>query len=79
MDANVGYDPALRRLVVFGGESCGGQPYGDTHLLDLDTMTWTKPAPPTAYQTTPRARSRAMYSMRLPVSYRVIRVIMRDV
>jgi Galactose oxidase, central domain len=68
MYASVGYDPDQRRLVIFGGESSGGQPYGGTHLLNFDTMTWSKPTPPTNFQTTPPARSRAMYSMDLPVS-----------
>ena len=68
MYSTVGYDPALRRVVIFGGESSGGQPYGDTHMLDFDTMAWAKPVPPTTFQTTPPARSHAMYSMDVPVS-----------
>jgi len=68
MYSTVGYDPAQRRLVIFGGESSGGQPYGDTYMLNFDTMAWAKPSPPLAFQTTPPPRSHAMYSMDLPVS-----------
>ena len=68
MYASIGYDPDLRRLVIFGGESSGGQPYGDTHLLNFDTMAWAAPAPPTGFQTAPAPRSRAMYAMDVPVS-----------
>ncbi|KAF9462635.1 hypothetical protein BDZ94DRAFT_1219539 [Collybia nuda] len=65
-DASVGYDEtrhacnANRSLIIFGGESAGGFVLSQTYLLNLDTLTWSVPSPPSNLQRTPPARSAAV-------------------
>ncbi|KAL0949966.1 hypothetical protein HGRIS_009986 [Hohenbuehelia grisea] len=59
-DAVMGYDETSRSLIIFGGESAGGFPQGQTYLLNLDTLAWSSPSPPTTLSRTPSARSGAL-------------------
>ncbi|KAF7332199.1 hypothetical protein MKEN_00100900 [Mycena kentingensis (nom. inval.)] len=59
--AALGYDEQTRTLIVFGGEaSNSGVPQGATYLLNLESLTWSTPSPPTNLQRTPPARSYAV-------------------
>ncbi|CAA7259749.1 unnamed protein product [Cyclocybe aegerita] len=59
-DAAIGYDERSRSLIIFGGVSESGFPQSQTFLLDLDTLTWSTPTPPSTLQRTPPARSAAV-------------------
>lgn len=66
-----------RSIILFGGESQGGFPQGQTYLyvfilpisfcshspilrLNLDSLTWDVPSPPSGLHRTPPARSAAL-------------------
>ncbi|EKM80297.1 hypothetical protein AGABI1DRAFT_84761, partial [Agaricus bisporus var. burnettii JB137-S8] len=54
-DAAIGYDETSRSIILFGGESQGGFPQGQTYLLNLDSLTWDVPSPPSGLHRTPPA------------------------
>ncbi|GLB33795.1 hypothetical protein LshimejAT787_0106790 [Lyophyllum shimeji] len=56
-NAAIGYDEASRSIIVFGGESASGLAQSQTFLLNLETLTWSVPTPPTGLQRTPAART----------------------
>ncbi|KAK7061713.1 hypothetical protein R3P38DRAFT_2831102 [Favolaschia claudopus] len=58
--ASVGYNAGTRTLIIFGGEAQSGVAQSQTYLLDLDSLTWSIPAPPVTLQQTPPARSAAV-------------------
>ncbi|KAJ7228672.1 hypothetical protein GGX14DRAFT_414199 [Mycena pura] len=58
-DASMGYDETSRSIIIFGGEASSTVPQGQTYLLDLNTLTWSVPTPPTTLTRTPPARSAA--------------------
>jgi N-acetylneuraminic acid mutarotase len=45
--------PVGKRLILFGGETIGGQKLSEVYVLDTDTLTWTK-AGPTGVMVAPR-------------------------
>ncbi|KAF9451711.1 hypothetical protein P691DRAFT_796346 [Macrolepiota fuliginosa MF-IS2] len=59
-DAAIGYDETSRNIIIYGGESEGGFAQGQTYLLNLDTLSWSVPTPPSGLQQTPPARSAAL-------------------
>ncbi|KAF9651158.1 hypothetical protein BDM02DRAFT_980375 [Thelephora ganbajun] len=58
--ASIGYDETTRTLLVFGGESESGFPTSTTYLLNLDSLIWTVPTPPTGLDGAPPPRSSAI-------------------
>ncbi|OBZ70174.1 hypothetical protein A0H81_09875 [Grifola frondosa] len=56
-DASIGYDGVTRDLIIFGGESQQGFPTSQTYLLNLETLTWHSPSPPTGLNTGPSVRT----------------------
>ncbi|KAA1466489.1 hypothetical protein DENSPDRAFT_791200 [Dentipellis sp. KUC8613] len=69
-DASIGYDPTSRNLLIFGGESQGGFPQSQTYLLNLNSLTWSKPSPPDGLTVTPPPRSAAIGGSDFAASYR---------
>ncbi|KZT24519.1 hypothetical protein NEOLEDRAFT_1067266 [Neolentinus lepideus HHB14362 ss-1] len=70
MYASIGYDEVSRNLLIFGGVSQGGYPQQQTYLLNLDTLIWSKPAPPGELTSQPAARSAAVGGLDSAASYR---------
>ncbi|CAK5275644.1 unnamed protein product [Mycena citricolor] len=60
MDAAMAYDETSRTLIIFGGLASSGVPQAETYLLNLDSLTWSVPSPPTTLTRTPPARSAAV-------------------
>ncbi|TDL29386.1 hypothetical protein BD410DRAFT_779784 [Rickenella mellea] len=58
-DASIGYDETSRTLILFGGES-NGFPQQQTYLLNLDSLQWSLPSPPTGLDQKPPPRSAAV-------------------
>ncbi|KAK1224372.1 hypothetical protein PQX77_012668 [Marasmius sp. AFHP31] len=56
-DAFVSYNQNSRTVIIFGGISQSGLPTSETYLLNLDTLTWSKPAPPAGLEKSPSSRS----------------------
>ncbi|KAG7096979.1 hypothetical protein E1B28_004375 [Marasmius oreades] len=56
-DAFIAYDQTSHTVIIFGGESQSGFPSSETYLLNLNTLSWSKPAPPANLQQSPSARS----------------------
>ncbi|KAL1747216.1 hypothetical protein HDZ31DRAFT_26024, partial [Schizophyllum fasciatum] len=69
-DAAIGYDETTRNIIVFGGESENGFPQSTTYLLNLDSLTWSKPSPPDTLNASPDARSAAITGHDTASSYR---------
>ncbi|CAL1700948.1 unnamed protein product [Somion occarium] len=69
-DASIGYDDTSRNVIIFGGESSQGFPQSSTYLLNLDTLTWHSPSPPTQLQGDPPARAGAISGIDFAASYR---------
>ncbi|TFK75923.1 hypothetical protein BDN72DRAFT_809719 [Pluteus cervinus] len=69
-DAAIGYDETSRSLIIFGGESESGFVQSQTYLLNLDTLTWSKPSPPANLQRSPAARSAAIAGIDFAASNR---------
>ncbi|KAJ7047383.1 hypothetical protein C8F04DRAFT_1058616 [Mycena alexandri] len=59
-DAAMAYDENSRSIIIFGGEASSGVPQGHTYLLNLETLTWRVPLPPSTLTHTPPARSAAV-------------------
>ncbi|TRM67549.1 hypothetical protein BD626DRAFT_479127 [Schizophyllum amplum] len=70
MDAAIGYDETTRTIIVFGGESENGFPQDTTYLLNLDSLTWSNPSPPSNLNDRPAARSAAIAGYDAASSYR---------
>ncbi|KIY49182.1 hypothetical protein FISHEDRAFT_58127 [Fistulina hepatica ATCC 64428] len=70
MNAAMGYDETSRNLIIFGGESSGGFPQSDTYLLDMNTLVWSSPDPPSTLQDSPPARSAPIFGSDFAASYR---------
>ncbi|KAG8778417.1 hypothetical protein FRC15_010823, partial [Serendipita sp. 397] len=70
--AAAGYDALNNQLVIFGGETAGGLLEGNTHLLNLDSLTWTSPSTSTPQNPAlkPPARSHSSYGHDIIASYR---------
>ncbi|KAG8820333.1 hypothetical protein FRC17_010196, partial [Serendipita sp. 399] len=70
--AAAGYDALNNQLVIFGGETAGGLFDGNTHLLNLDSLTWTSPPASTPQNPAlkPPARSHSSYGHDIIASYR---------
>ncbi|KAF9259495.1 hypothetical protein L218DRAFT_908190 [Marasmius fiardii PR-910] len=56
-DAFISYNQNSRTVIIFGGISQSGFPSSETYLLNLDTLSWSKPAPPSNLQQAPSPRS----------------------
>ncbi|KAL1689319.1 hypothetical protein GGG16DRAFT_115145 [Schizophyllum commune] len=69
-DAAIGYDETTRNIIIFGGESENGFPQSTTYLLNLDSLTWSKPSPPDNLNDSPDARSAAITGYDAASSYR---------
>ncbi|KAJ7781250.1 hypothetical protein B0H16DRAFT_1497630 [Mycena metata] len=60
-DAAMGYDENSRSLIIFGGEASSGVGQQHTYLLNLESLTWRVPTPPSTLTRTPPARSAAVF------------------
>ncbi|KAI0036714.1 hypothetical protein K488DRAFT_81712 [Vararia minispora EC-137] len=69
-DASIGYNDGTRTLLIFGGESESGVPQSQTYLLNLDSLTWAQPSPPSGLGGAPPARSAAVSGFDFAASYR---------
>nr|GAT59412.1 predicted protein [Mycena chlorophos] len=69
-NAAMGYDETSRTLLIFGGEASSGVPQASTYLLDLQTLTWKTPSPPSNLQAAPAARSSAVFGVDIAASNR---------
>ncbi|KAF9476458.1 hypothetical protein BDN70DRAFT_882353 [Pholiota conissans] len=69
-DASLGYDETSRSLIVFGGLSESGVAQSQTFLLNLQTLTWSLPSPPSNLQRAPPARSGAISGVDFAASNR---------
>ncbi|KAF9534342.1 hypothetical protein CPB83DRAFT_844074 [Crepidotus variabilis] len=56
-DAAIGYDEVSRTLIIFGGVSESGVPQSQTFLLNLQSLSWSVPSPPSNLQRSPPSRS----------------------
>lgn len=74
-DAHISYDPAKQVLIIFGGESSAGVPTQSTYILELGTLTWRVPVPPTGEQDIPPARSAGVYGLDMASNYRAGMVV----
>ncbi|KAJ7638799.1 hypothetical protein FB45DRAFT_1133214, partial [Roridomyces roridus] len=60
-DVAMAYNPVGHQIIIFGGEASSGVAQDQTYLLDLDSLTWTVPAPATNLSPNPPpARSAAI-------------------
>ncbi|KAF8631955.1 hypothetical protein AX15_002116 [Amanita polypyramis BW_CC] len=69
-DAAIGYDDNSRSLVIFGGESQAGISQSQTYLLNLDSLAWSTPSPPSGLSRVPPARSAAIAGTDFAANYR---------
>ncbi|KAF9821215.1 hypothetical protein IEO21_00823 [Rhodonia placenta] len=69
-DASIGYDDTTRTIIIFGGVSAQGIRQQSTYLLNLNSLTWSQPSPPTGNTQAPPARSAAISGYDLAASYR---------
>ncbi|THH19762.1 hypothetical protein EW146_g1458 [Bondarzewia mesenterica] len=69
-DVSIGYDDTTRTLLIFGGESQTGVPQDGTHLLNLNSLVWSTPQPPSGFEGSPDPRSAAIGGGDFAASYR---------
>jgi hypothetical protein len=69
-DPAIGYDDYSRTLIIFGGESQAGFPQSQTYLLNLDSLTWSSPTPPSGLTQAPPSRSGAIAGIDIAANYR---------